>query len=394
MSENTTFEARRRAAFAAAVDYMGSLRLASAGDEGAGDPGAQSEIVERSAGGEGPLSAREAALSLVDTRRKDTAGQRRDDEQDDSGEARDDATAEESAERQDTAREDGPGETQADDQEQETAPPIEPPRSWTKEDKELFKGLPRETQERLADRERSREADFLKRQNAAAEQSKGLTAKEQAAEQVRAQYEQALPMLLNALSEQHQGEFADIKSIADVERLAREDWPRYVLWDAQQKKIAAVQQQVTAAQQRQTQAKQAKLNTFMSDENARFLEKAPELADAKAMKAAQEGAVAMLKELGFTDDDLGKSWRGEKDISIHDHRLHLLIRDGVRYREAQAKAKAQQQKPVPKVQRPGPAPARGADADEQVKNLNERLTTSGSLRDAAALLAAQRRARR
>jgi hypothetical protein len=44
-------------------------------------------------------------------------------------------------------------------------PSIEPPRSWSKEDKELFASLPRELQERLADRERSREADFLRRQH-------------------------------------------------------------------------------------------------------------------------------------------------------------------------------------------------------------------------------------
>ncbi|RPH48961.1 MAG: hypothetical protein EHM84_06765, partial [Lysobacterales bacterium] len=37
-------------------------------------------------------------------------------------------------------------------------PPIEPPRSWTKEDKELFTSLPRATQERIAERERSRES--------------------------------------------------------------------------------------------------------------------------------------------------------------------------------------------------------------------------------------------
>ena len=49
------------------------------------------------------------------------------------------------------------------------AAPIEPPRSWTKEDKELFTGLPRATQERLAERERSREGDFLRRQNEAAD---------------------------------------------------------------------------------------------------------------------------------------------------------------------------------------------------------------------------------
>jgi hypothetical protein len=78
-----------------------------------------------------------------------------------------------------------PGErTEGADRQEELAP-IEPPRSWTKEDKELFTGLPRAIQERLAERERSREGDFLRRQNEAAEKLKGLTAKEQAVEQAR-----------------------------------------------------------------------------------------------------------------------------------------------------------------------------------------------------------------
>src|SRR5262249_29178395 len=52
-----------------------------------------------------------------------------------------------------------PGErTEGADRQQEPAP-IEPPRSWTKEDKELFTSLPRATQERIAERERSRESD-------------------------------------------------------------------------------------------------------------------------------------------------------------------------------------------------------------------------------------------
>src|SRR4029453_8359664 len=50
-----------------------------------------------------------------------------------------------------------PGErTEGADRQQEPAP-IEPPRSWTKEDKELFTSLPRATQERIAERERSRQ---------------------------------------------------------------------------------------------------------------------------------------------------------------------------------------------------------------------------------------------
>jgi hypothetical protein len=78
-------------------------------------------------------------------------------------------------------------------------PPIEPPRSWTKADKDLFTSLPRETQERIAERERLREGDFLRRQAEAAEKLKGLGAKEQAVDQARQQYEAALPQLLFTL---------------------------------------------------------------------------------------------------------------------------------------------------------------------------------------------------
>ena len=356
-------------------------------DEGQAEQGAP--IVERVAGGDGALSALAAARSLVDSRRKDKT----------EGEAPPDGEqppAQESASQEagDTAQETGPGETQAEDAAQETEPPIDPPRSWTKEDKELFKGLPRETQERLADRERSREREFSTRLNEAAEKSKGLTAKEQAAEQVRQQYEQALPMLMQALQEQHQGEFSDVKTIADIERLARDDWPRYVLWDAQQKKIAAVQQQVQAAQAREAQETQTKWQSFVSEQDALFAEKAPDLADKEKASKAAEAAGRMLNDLGFTDAELGKLYFQGDKISFRDHRMQLLIRDALRYREARTNVKAAVVKPVPQVQRPGSStPREGVTEDGQIKDLNSRLNQSGNLRDAARLLVAQRQAR-
>jgi hypothetical protein len=130
------------------------------------------DIVERVAGGDGPLSARDAANSLVDARHKQGARERRDQENEDA-QARDDAAGAPQGSSPGDAPGNGagpetvPGETQGDDRAE--APSIEPPRSWTKEDKELFKGLPRATQERLVARERSRESDFLRRQNEAAE---------------------------------------------------------------------------------------------------------------------------------------------------------------------------------------------------------------------------------
>ena len=110
-------------------------------NETTADLGGQTDIVERSAGGEGNLSVRAAANSLVDTRRKDVAP-KGDDDKDNArqqpGEARGRATAgeQESAPPGDGTGPDAvPGETQEADPEPK-APPIEPPRSWTNEDKE------------------------------------------------------------------------------------------------------------------------------------------------------------------------------------------------------------------------------------------------------------------
>ncbi len=271
-----------------------------------------------------------------------------------------------------------PGETQQADPETPEVPPIEPPRSWTKEDKELFTGLPRETQERLADRERSRETDFSRRQNEAAEKLKGLTAKEQAVEQARSQYESALPILLQNLQATHNGEFADLKTMADVQKMAAEDWPRYIRWDAAQKQIAAVQQEAFVAQQRQSQEKVSKFAEFASKEDALLTEKVPEMADEKKAAELQKKAVSALKAIGFDEQELGEAWNGQKDLSLRDHRVQILIRDAALWRDAQAKANEVTRKPIPSVQRPGTQRPAGAESAAEVQRLETQLD-SGKL---------------
>jgi hypothetical protein len=73
--------------------------------------------------------------------------------------------------------------------------------------------------------------------------------------------------------------------------------------------------------------------------------------------------------------------------------VQLLIRDATLWREAQAKAKAATARPVPPVQRPGAAPSQGAASEAQIQALSKRLESTGSLRDAAALVRARRTAR-
>src|SRR5262249_26497487 len=187
--------------------------------------------------------------------------------------------------------------------------------------------LPRATQERLAERERSRDSDFSRRQQEATERAKALDAERAKVEQARQSYESALPQLLETLQQSQAGEFADIRTIADVEKLAREDWPRYLQWDLAQKKIAAVHQEMQAATARQAQEKAQKFSDFARKEDALFVERAPEMAEPEKAAKLQQQAVGVLKDLGFTDDELGAAWNGQKDLSLRDHRLQLVIRD-------------------------------------------------------------------
>lgn len=338
--------------------------------------GGEALPISHTPAGDGPLSAREAARSLADARYKREAEQNR------QAEPAPDApppSPELSAEDNAAPPVEAPGGTVETEPAVEEQPPIEPPRSWTKEEKAEFATYPREAQEKIARREQERERSVRQSQNEAAEKLKGLTAKEQAVEQARQQYESALPILMQNLQSAMAGEFSDIQTMADVQRMANDDFPRYVRWDAQQKQLAAVQQEITSAQTRQAKDKQQKLLDFMKTESEKFAEIVPEIADETQRTKLQSAAVSVLKDIGFKDEELGAFWNGEKDVSIHDHRFQLLIRDAVKFREAQKQASAVKAKPLPPVQRPGVAKPAGTDKATQIQALEQQLSKSSGL---------------
>jgi len=249
--------------------------------------------------------------------------------------------------------------------------------------------LPRETQEYLSAREQERDREIRRSQNEAAEQRKALDAERSKVEQARAQYESALPQLLETLQQQQAGEFGDLKTLADVEKLACEDWPRYLQWDLAQKRVAAVQQQMIAAREPQVQEQQAKFAEFARREDSLFAEKIPDMADADKASRLQKQALSVLADLGFSEQELARSWNGQGDLSLRDHRVQLLVHDAILWRDAQAKAKAAATKPVPPVVRPGAATAKPAAREQELSDLSKRLDRTGSLKDAAALLQAR-----
>lgn len=283
------------------------------------------------------------------------------------------------------------GETQEDAPEAQDEPKLRDlPRSWTKDQHEHWAKLDPAVQDFLIEQDSKANAAVRRSLNEAAEKLKGLTAKEQAVEQARQHYEQALPTLQATLQSQLSGQFSDIKTMADVEKMALEDWPRYIQWDAAQKKLAAVAQEAQAAKHRQDTDAQQKLSAFTAEQDKLFIERAPEFADKAVSAKAQDAAIKTLQDIGFTDAELGASWNGTEKFSLRDHRMQLLIRDAYRYREAMAKAKAPEPKPVPQVQRPGVSRPRGAADADRVEALSSKLDKTGSIKDAAALLRARR----
>jgi hypothetical protein len=270
-------------------------------------------------------------------------------------------------------------------------PPIEPPRSWTKEAKERWQSLPRETQEYLAEREQERDREVRRSQNETADKLKGLTAKEQAAEQARQEYEAKLPAIMQALQDVNAGQFSDIKTMDDVTRMAAEDPFRKIQWDAHQQKMQAVNWELQQAETRKAQEKQTKWTEFVQKENTLFVDKVPE-ADRPKLKEFMANAPAFLEDHGFTQQDLTDLASGKERVAVYDHRFQSLILDAMKYRDIQKAKTVAVAKPVPPVQRPGVARPQGAAASEALQALATKFERTGSLKDAAALRIAQTKA--
>lgn len=341
---------------------------------------------------EGTLTAREAAQNLAKLR-WDRARQKTEQPSEPSSEVA--PAAEELPPQGDDAApvaEQAPGETEGTPE--PALPPIEPPRSWTKEEKAEFATYPREAQEKIARREQEREVATRRGQNEAAEKVKAVEAERQQLIQARQQYEAQLPALMQLLQQQTQAEFSDIKSPADVAALARTDPARYLLWDAHQKQVAALNEEYRSAQERHAREQESRIQEFMKREDTAVLEHIPDLADPDKAQKLTASAATVLRDVGFTDQELSESYNGRLGISLRDHRMQRILFDAMKYRDAKAKAAEPAPKPVPPVQRPGVAQSPGAGTHSSLQALSAKLDQSGSAKDAAALIAARRAARK
>jgi len=261
-------------------------------------------------------------------------------------------------------------------------PPIELPRSWTKEQAEHWNALPRNLQEYLSERA-SKDSEAVRRsQNEAAEIRKAAEAERKQAEEVRKQYEAKLPALVEAM--RRQSEFADIKSLDDVRKLQAEDPFRFQAWQVYQMDAQAAEAERKQAEDRQQHEKANARSAYVREQEAKLVELIPEMKDPAKATTLRTSAVKMLvDDYGFSEGDLGALMQTDDGFKIlSDARWQKLIADGLKYHDS-LKAKATiAAKPLPPVQRPGvSAPAQNSNTG-RIQALNKQLETASGVNQA------------
>lgn len=276
------------------------------------------------------------------------------------------------------------GEDETGQSEPGKSPAIEPPVSWTAEEKQLFATLPPETQSAIARRESEREKLTLTQSREVSERVKAVEAEREQLANIRAQQTNALSGLLIQLYPE-----LDRFQKVDWDTLARErpaEWAQQrQAFDGLMMRINLAQQQLGQIRQNETTEQQKRGQEFLKQQRDLLVEKVPDFADTAKFKAFGDDVLRYVPEI--TKEELG---------SISDHRYLLVLKDALAYRKGTALRKEAQTKITPAkptAQRLAPAPRRSGSAGEEAQarvlsGLHDNLRKSGRTDDAAALLVA------
>lgn len=288
----------------------------------------------------------------------------------------------------DTEQEETPaiGDTEEGQSEQQEAAAIEPPVSWTAKEKEDFRNLPPEAQAALAPflrRESERDSLLSVQSQKSSDEQKRLDAVRTQLENDRVQQ----VTFLNGLLFQLQPELARFNGI-DWDKLAAE---KPAEWAQQRQAFESLiargqlaQQQIVRINEAQKTERETQHKGYLAEQFTKLVEKVPEWSDRAKFQAFGKDVTTHMTE--FTPQEIG-------DVS--DHRLFLVLRDAVRWRQQEAARAAAKTKLVPnapsQARRLAPVARQGSTREESrdrdLGALHDNLAKTGSFRDAAALLA-------
>ena len=263
-------------------------------------------------------------------------------------------------------------ETPAETQEEQPEQPAEQPRYKVK-----VRGEEREVPLDELLKGYSRTEDYKAKTAEVAERDRAIAQEREKIQHERNTYLAQLQQIVPALQQQIAGEFADIKTIHDVQRMAESDPARYVQWKAKQDTLAMVTMDQKRLSEIQQQEQQTKFQAFLSEQAEKLKEAEPIFGDPEKGPKEKAAVAEYLQKSGFTKDELG---------SVADHRAVLIARKAMLYDKLMA-AKPQEKKvaaPPVKTIKPG-VKDEVKPGDDRSRALRSELRKSGSI-DAAAQL--------
>lgn len=279
-----------------------------------------------------------------------------------------------------------PAEKQTSDEEEQEQEPgdptIEPPSFWTAEERAAWSSLTPEAKKVVLAKETERDAYVSRMRNEAAEARKKYESEAQTTVQERQRYAEGLKSLyqLQAIIDPVLAE----GSKTDWTALAKEDPAGYVAKSAEYQQrlqiFQAVQQEIQSVTQRQNA--EAKANY-----ERRLGEVFPDLADATKAKAVRESWVPVLKQVGFTDQEIESGW------SIpHEPRYYKILELAAKGAKAEADRAALPSKKVTpqpaKVVKPQASDGENKGKSAQLVALEKRASKSHRMSDQVDLILA------
>jgi len=184
---------------------------------------------------------------------------------------------------------------------------------------------------------------------------------EQDAQTKRQQYEQGLDQLNQSLtiaSQMLQGEYSQI-NWGELEKSEPLEYLKLrTKFEDRQKQLLQSYQLLQQEEQKRQDTQSQAFTSMIADEGKKLLNSIPEWKDAKVKQRDKDAAKEYLKSRNYSDEEIGK---------LYDHRLVLIVRDAMRYRDLQDKKTAITKKvtDAPKLAKPG-SPKSQSDTERAV----------------------------
>lgn len=222
-----------------------------------------------------------------------------------------------------------------------------------------------------------RQADYTRKTMEISEARKAAEAEINQARQERQLYAQQLQQyqqqLGQALGEQQNINWQQLLEADPVEYMRQKH-----LFEQRQATMFQTQQEQQRIWQQQQAEQASHIQKFVNEQQEALLAKLPDWKDEAKAKAEKEAIKSFLKANAFNDDEIG---------SVVDHRMILIAREAMQYRNLMEKAKAASKKvqALPaKVERPGVTESGNVD---KRSSAFQRLAKTGRVEDAAAAFA-------